>query len=557
MKGCVFMSKRFIAYALLFVFCVGGLAHGESALPAFSRATPEPAATGALPAFSRPTPNAAVTPAPTPKPTAAPTPRPTPQPTPELSDAVLFSEKGVQFEVTDVYFTVSLNTLRLKFVGTLTNDSGESVQVGVDCANSPDDEYWGILAGEDAKGDYMADFPSGGTYEDVSFFVEAKTAESVEQLLSTKAFDLEMEVMDSDYGEIFTRDVEIEDVTALSKTPEMWGKAPASNASRDSILDAQGVRVNLSSVSMEKYDASTILELGFSGTTENTACIVNFGYFRILGAQVEQSNYDTLILPAASADGEVAVRVWGSGENGDALRDPERIEMLCFVTDYATNRLLFYEPVILYSREIEAAGNNSSYVTLQKGDESVLVTSLQRRLIELNYLFDSADGVYGNNTVEAVKAFCRNNGLPVSGVADPDMQRKLFSVSVVASHEPDFALTIDSDSYIHYYKISGDKLKFRVNGVRNLSANQSIKSFELRVYAENAYGNRIYGESRYYCDTTKTTVGPGKSVNSTYFVIPDRSDIATLYVGISKFTYSDGRVVEADPVDYWSWDWNY
>ena len=55
------------------------------------------------------------------------------------------------------------------------------------------------------------------------------------------------------------------------------------------------------------------------------------------------------------------------------------------------------------------------------GDDSVDIVALQNRLIELGYLRDAADGVFGGNTVDAVSAFQRSNGLEETGSASPEL----------------------------------------------------------------------------------------------------------------------------------------
>lgn len=61
------------------------------------------------------------------------------------------------------------------------------------------------------------------------------------------------------------------------------------------------------------------------------------------------------------------------------------------------------------------------------GDDSNNIVVLQNRLIALEYLTDSADGVYGENTEIAIKEFQRNHNLRETGVADPDTQDMLYS----------------------------------------------------------------------------------------------------------------------------------
>ena len=77
-------------------------------------------------------------------------------------------------------------------------------------------------------------------------------------------------------------------------------------------------------------------------------------------------------------------------------------------------------------------GTNGRYPTLKLGDSDsadgvAYIVFMQNRLIELNYLRDSADGVYGEATQAAVLAFQRNNNLPETGIADSETQRLLYS----------------------------------------------------------------------------------------------------------------------------------
>ena len=79
-------------------------------------------------------------------------------------------------------------------------------------------------------------------------------------------------------------------------------------------------------------------------------------------------------------------------------------------------------------------GNISDYPTLQNGSKDedgsiAYVVTLQSRLIQLGYLYGNADGSYGTNTEEAVKAFQQANGLSVTGIADAATQALLYSDS--------------------------------------------------------------------------------------------------------------------------------
>lgn len=61
------------------------------------------------------------------------------------------------------------------------------------------------------------------------------------------------------------------------------------------------------------------------------------------------------------------------------------------------------------------------------GDDSVAIVTLQNRLIELGYLRDSADGIFGQNTEKAIKELQRSNDLEETGTASAELQELLFS----------------------------------------------------------------------------------------------------------------------------------
>jgi len=65
--------------------------------------------------------------------------------------------------------------------------------------------------------------------------------------------------------------------------------------------------------------------------------------------------------------------------------------------------------------------------TLRKGSEGEPVAALQRRLIELGYLYDTADGKFGGKTEAAVRQFQNRVGLDATGIADSETQHKLFN----------------------------------------------------------------------------------------------------------------------------------
>ncbi|MBE5765954.1 MAG: spore cortex-lytic enzyme [Clostridiales bacterium] len=69
---------------------------------------------------------------------------------------------------------------------------------------------------------------------------------------------------------------------------------------------------------------------------------------------------------------------------------------------------------------------------LSLGSRGDNVTKVQKRLIQYDYLDGSADGVYGQKTMDAVKLFQRRNGLTVDGRVGSDTAAAL-GVSLTSS----------------------------------------------------------------------------------------------------------------------------
>lgn len=83
----------------------------------------------------------------------------------------------------------------------------------------------------------------------------------------------------------------------------------------------------------------------------------------------------------------------------------------------------------LYSSKARSASSVAASVgeTLELGSQGNAVKALQKRLRELGYLKDSADGSYGANTVAAVTAFQIANGLKADGKAGTQTLNAIYS----------------------------------------------------------------------------------------------------------------------------------
>ncbi len=81
--------------------------------------------------------------------------------------------------------------------------------------------------------------------------------------------------------------------------------------------------------------------------------------------------------------------------------------------------------------DIYGDSDSTALATLKRGDrdgdDSTAIVLLQNRLIQLGYLKDEADGVFGKNTEDAISALQRANGMVETGEADAALQNLLFS----------------------------------------------------------------------------------------------------------------------------------
>lgn len=76
--------------------------------------------------------------------------------------------------------------------------------------------------------------------------------------------------------------------------------------------------------------------------------------------------------------------------------------------------------------------------TLQSGMQNDDVLKLQKRLEELGYMFVKPTGLYAEGTVQSVKDFQYLNGMTVTGIADPDTLKKIFSPDAIKrTDQPD------------------------------------------------------------------------------------------------------------------------
>ncbi len=100
----------------------------------------------------------------------------------------------------------------------------------------------------------------------------------------------------------------------------------------------------------------------------------------------------------------------------------------------ATVQKKLYSSSALSANGSSSSSSSSSTNTsdeLKKGDRGDAVKTLQKRLKELGYYKSYVDGDFGNETVAAVKAFQKKNGLYQDGVAGSQTMKKLNASNAV------------------------------------------------------------------------------------------------------------------------------
>ena len=203
----------------------------------------------------------------------------------------------------------------------------------------------------------------------------------------------------------------------------------------------------------------------------------------------------------------------------------------------------------------EPTPNYQFHRELSNGDEGNDVVYLQTRLYLMRYYDGEIDGIFGNQTAQAVYAFKMANGIYDSGsekyVATFEMLECLNSGSAIYYSEPEFALVLEG--YGQWEFPGNDRIRMRVK-VTNTAKSKTVKAFEMYMYAVDVWGDPIYGEDMVYYGTTEKTVSPGETVYSDYITMPDKSQVDTVYAGIHKIIYTDGTIKEASPVDYYYWE---
>ncbi len=138
-----------------------------------------------------------------------------------------------------------------------------------------------------------------------------------------------------------------------------------------------------------------------------------------------------LIQEQLSALGYYAGKITGN------YLDGTRAAVTQFQTDYGL------EPTGLLDGESEALLFSAQYRELTTGDSGDDVKRIQERLIALEYYKGKVSGDYLEGTTYGIKLFQEKSGLPATGTADIETQRKLFSSTALSRFQKEEAQSTD------------------------------------------------------------------------------------------------------------------
>ena len=78
----------------------------------------------------------------------------------------------------------------------------------------------------------------------------------------------------------------------------------------------------------------------------------------------------------------------------------------------------------------------TTYTTLRKGMKGSAVKTMQTALKNQGFYTGTLDGIFGNGTLNAVKAFQKKYNLKVDGIAGQQTLSKLYSLKATATPKP-------------------------------------------------------------------------------------------------------------------------
>lgn len=192
--------------------------------------------------------------------------------------------------------------------------------------------------------------------------------------------------------------------------------------------------------------------------------------------------------------------------------------------------------------------------TLTRGDEGNDVAFMQLALKALNYPVNDANGKFNGETAKAVRLFNIAHDISEAGIATIETQQMLYSGGARALNTEDPALEVPLGGNGSYRTTSDGKLGMEIE-VENVSRNRTVASYELVIWARDAQGNSLSGDTPYVW-MTEAPVAPGEKPYSSEVMIDDADNIYLLSCGVKRVIYEDGSVYIAEKIEYFDWDFS-
>lgn len=172
-----------------------------------------------------------------------------------------------------------------------------------------------------------------------------------------------------------------------------------------------------------------------------------------------------------------------------------------------TQTKLYSANAVYASSPVTTADPNATR-TLTLGMTGNDVYALQQRLIELRYLNGVPDGVFGEETQTALKAFQKNNGLTVDGNAGSSTQKRLYGSAKAASGSTPTPVPAGA-TVLH----EGD-------------SGEAVYQMQMRLFELGFYSGRIDG--RFGSDTTEAVKAFQAANGLTVDGVPGKGTFARL-----------------------------
>ncbi|MBE5792354.1 MAG: hypothetical protein E7322_09400 [Clostridiales bacterium] len=193
------------------------------------------------------------------------------------------------------------------------------------------------------------------------------------------------------------------------------------------------------------------------------------------------------------------------------------------------------------------------YQTLYEGCYGDAVVNLQKRLIQLGYLKGSADGYFGENTANAVRAFEARYGKVQTGVATPDMQKYLFAGDALrntsSSNIQTEYMALGMGSYgTAVYALENRLIELKymdsaADGYYDNETAQAIKTFEYVNGREQTGVASVSLQELLFSKDAKSNSRPSGSTGYKTLKNGDKNDdVARLQIRLIELGYLTGTV---------------